>query len=66
MLDLLKIHLSQDYQLFEAKDGEAALASILEQSFDLIILDVMFPYVDCGWLDCLSKIREKGVGAWCR
>ncbi|OLN22261.1 DNA-binding response regulator [Domibacillus antri] len=57
MMDLLEIHLSQDYQLFEAKDGEAALTLIREQSFDLIILDVMLPYVD-GWTVC-QKIRGK-------
>ncbi|OMP68306.1 response regulator transcription factor [Domibacillus epiphyticus] len=57
MLDLLKIHLSQEYQLFEAKDGAVAVTLIQEQSFDLVILDVMLPFVD-GWTVC-EKIREK-------
>lgn len=57
MLNLLSIHLGKEYQVVEAKDGALALEYLKEQSFDLIILDIMLPYVD-GWTIC-EKIREK-------
>jgi DNA-binding response OmpR family regulator len=40
-------------------DGESALKAILENSYDLVILDVMLPKL--SGLDVLKKIREKGV-----
>lgn len=57
MLNLLKIHLANEYRIVEAKDGQTALECIKKQSFDLIILDIMLPYVN-GWTVC-EKIREK-------
>ncbi|USK62414.1 response regulator transcription factor [Peribacillus asahii] len=58
MLHLLSIHLGNEYRVVEAKDGAIALEYIKEQSYDLIILDIMLPYVD-GWTLC-EKIRKKG------
>ncbi|PYF01860.1 response regulator transcription factor [Ureibacillus chungkukjangi] len=57
MLDLLNIHLRNDYIVSMAKDGAEALQVISQIEFDLIILDIMLPYVD-GWTIC-QKIREK-------
>jgi DNA-binding response OmpR family regulator len=57
MLNLLSIHLGNEYRVVEAKDGAIALEYIKEHSYDLIILDIMLPYVD-GWTLC-EKIREK-------
>lgn len=57
MLNLLSIHLRNEYRVVEAKDGAIALEYIKEHSYDLIILDIMLPYVD-GWTLC-EKIREK-------
>lgn len=57
MLNLLITHLANDYKVIEAKDGAIALELIKQDSYDLIILDIMLPYVD-GWTLC-KKIREK-------
>ncbi|MGG0177660.1 response regulator transcription factor [Gottfriedia acidiceleris] len=57
MLNLLSAQLANFYKIIEAKDGAIALKLIKEDSFDLIILDIMLPYVD-GWTLC-KKIREK-------
>jgi DNA-binding response OmpR family regulator len=56
MMNLLKIHLGKEYHITNAKDGQTALDLIEKQSFDLIILDVMLPYVS-GWTVC-KRIRE--------
>ncbi|MGG0177661.1 response regulator transcription factor [Gottfriedia acidiceleris] len=58
MVNLLNIHLSNEYKVINAKDGAVALQYINESLYDLIILDIMLPYVD-GWKLC-EKIREKG------
>ena len=58
MLKLLSIHLGKEYRVVEAKDGAQALEYLKGQSYDLIILDIMLPYVD-GWTIC-QKVREKG------
>ncbi|MDF1507910.1 response regulator transcription factor [Robertmurraya sp. DFI.2.37] len=57
MMDLLKIHLRNEYAIFAAKDGQTALDILQEKSFDVIILDVMLPYVS-GWEIC-KKVREE-------
>jgi DNA-binding response OmpR family regulator len=45
--DLLVLHLSDEgYQVEVAQDGRAGLRQALEQSFDLVILDLMLPGVD--------------------
>ncbi len=58
MLDLLKIHLSDEYNITEAKDGQIALDYIENQVFDLVVLDIMLPHVD-GWTVC-ERILKKG------
>ncbi|MFJ7616111.1 response regulator transcription factor [Bacillus cereus] len=58
MMNLLKIHLRNEYEIIEAKDGAIALDYIKQKPYDLIILDIMLPYVN-GWTLC-EKIREKG------
>ena len=57
MLKLLSIRLGKEYRVVEAKDGAQALEYLKGQSYDLIILDIMLPYVD-GWTIC-QKVREK-------
>ena len=57
MLKLLSIHLGKEYRVVEAKDGAQALEYLKGQSYDLIILDIMLPYVD-GWTIC-QKVRER-------
>ena len=57
MLKLLSIHLGKEYRVIEAKDGAQALEYLKGQFYDLIILDIMLPYVD-GWTIC-QKVREK-------
>lgn len=59
MVDLLSIHLSNQYELIIANDGVQALEYVEKQEFDLIILDIMLPYLD-GWTVC-RKIRESSV-----
>ncbi|UKJ83964.1 response regulator transcription factor (plasmid) [Priestia megaterium] len=58
MLDLLKIHLSDEYTITEARDGQIALDYIENQVFDLVVLDIMLPHVD-GWTVC-ERILQKG------
>ena len=55
LVDFLK---REDYETVEAKDGEEALDILFEQnqSFDLIILDVMMPKYD-GWY-VLESVRD--------
>ena len=53
---LLKIYLN-DYKVFEANDGQQALAIINSQPIDLAIVDIMMPKVDGYQL--ITKIREK-------
>ncbi len=46
----------EDYQLTEAVDGAAALNYFKNETYDLIILDVMMPKID-GWTVC-REIRK--------
>lgn len=57
MLNLLKIHLGKEFDITAAKDGQVALEYIQKHSFDLVVLDIMLPYIS-GWVLC-EKIREK-------
>ena len=56
MLNLLRIHLDPLYLISEAKDGAKALELIRKSSYDLIILDIMLPYIN-GW-DICETIRK--------
>lgn len=56
--NLLRIYLSKEgFDTVEAVDGSEAVMKIKNQSFDLVILDVMMPHMD-GWQVC-RWIREK-------
>ncbi|USK62398.1 response regulator transcription factor [Peribacillus asahii] len=57
MLNLIRIHLSDDYNIVVTNNGYEALEFLGKQSFDLIILDIMMPYMN-GWEMC-KIIREK-------
>ena len=47
----------QNYEISEAEDGEAALASIARHHHDIVLLDVMMPGQIDG-LDVLDRIRS--------
>lgn len=53
---LLKIYLN-DYNVFEANDGQQALAVLNSEQVDLAIVDIMMPKIDGYQL--ITKIREK-------
>ena len=60
LLDLLKMHLKDiDGYLDTAQDGVMGLDKILNQSYDLIILDVMLPKLD-GFEIC-KKTRAQNI-----
>ena len=47
LLDLLKMDLSyQGYEIFPAANGKDALQIALNETLDLVLLDVMMPYID--------------------
>lgn len=46
----------EGYEVFLAKDGAEALELIEEQKFDLILVDIMLPYV--GGLEITSKVKS--------
>ena len=48
----------EGYAVRTANDGKQGLAAVMEKEPDLMILDVMMPYVD-GWEVC-RRIREAG------
>lgn len=57
IVNALKIYLtSPEYRLFEAYNGEEALAVLRQQEMELILLDIMMPIMD--GLTTLAKIRE--------
>jgi len=58
IVNALKIYLSgQDYTLFEAYDGEQALAVAEKNELHLILMDIMMPKLD--GLAATAKLREK-------
>jgi len=50
---------AEGYGVDSAADGKTGLQKITENSYDLIILDVMLPHM--SGLDVLKKTRENGV-----
>lgn len=47
LLDLLKMDLTyQGYEVLSATNGKEALQSALNEKLDLVLLDVMMPYID--------------------
>lgn len=58
ILELLKFNLKKEgYQVETATDGQKAIGLIKENSFDLIILDLMLPEID--GLEVCKYIRQK-------
>lgn len=56
--NLIEVYLkNDDYEVFNACNGQEALASLESNDYDLIILDIMMPILD-GVATCI-KIREK-------
>lgn len=47
----------ENFNVFEAADGQAAIEIFEEQAIDLVILDIMMPKID-GWVAC-KEIRKK-------
>ncbi len=57
---LIREHLEfSDFTCDEATDGSAALAQLTTTHFDLMVLDVMMPYMD-GFA-CLREMRMRGL-----
>ncbi|MCL2495473.1 MAG: response regulator transcription factor [Oscillospiraceae bacterium] len=55
--ELLRLYLEKEgYQVFFARDGEAAVAAFAANSPDLVLLDIMLPALD-GWQVC-REIRK--------
>jgi two-component system alkaline phosphatase synthesis response regulator PhoP len=50
---------NEGYHVIAATDGETGLARALEESFDLLLLDVMLP--SKNGFDVLRDLRQKGV-----
>lgn len=56
--DLIREHLTHaGYACAEASDGTAALASLVAGGIDLVILDVMMPFMD--GMTCLREMRAR-------
>lgn len=49
----------EGFSCAEATDGSAALALLGAQSFDLVILDIMMPFVD--GMTCLREMRARKI-----
>ena len=56
MSDLIRIHIENEFDLVFACDGAQALQIAKDQSFDLLILDIMIPFMD-GFEVC-KEIRR--------
>jgi len=57
MLKALEFRLKKDgYDVFTARDGLEGMEQINSQTFDLIITDIMMPFV--GGLELLSNVRN--------
>jgi DNA-binding response OmpR family regulator len=58
IIDLLKLYFdSDDYNIYEANDGEKALEIFKTQDIDLAVIDVMMPKL--SGLKLISKIRAQ-------
>lgn len=61
VVDFLRMGLNEaGYEIEVAYDGQMGLRLALTRQFDLIILDVILPYLN--GLDVCRKIREKQIG----
>ncbi|CAM3035952.1 response regulator transcription factor [Paenibacillus sediminis] len=60
ILELLRLYLTKEgYEVRAAADGRETLSWLEQESFDLVILDIMMPYVD-GWQLCQEIRRYYG------
>ena len=60
MLKALAFRLKKDgYEVFTAPDGAEAMEMINKMHFDLIITDIMLPFI--GGLEIVSKVRSNPV-----
>ena len=50
---------AEGYETVEAKDGSAALSALAGKDIQLVILDIMMPFLD--WMSCLKEIRHRGL-----
>ena len=58
--ELIREHLQYaGYTCEEAADGSAALAQVTSSSFDLVILDLMMPFMD--GMTCLREMRGRHI-----
>ena len=56
--ELIREHLQHaGYECDEATDGSAALAKLMVGGIDLVILDVMMPFMD--GMTCLREMRSR-------
>ena len=55
---LLKAYLEQDYQIFQAVDGQEALNFLNKNKVDLLITDVMMPKLD--GFELVKEVRKLG------
>ena len=57
---LIREYLEHDgHDCTEATDGSAALAVLSAQTFDLVVLDIMMPFVD--GMTCLREMRTRKI-----
>ena len=57
---MIKMHISfAGYEAVLAPDGERALVALEEETFDLVILDLMLPYIDGEKI--LEILRERDI-----
>ena len=65
LLDLLKMDLSfQGYEVLAAANGKDALQAALNEKLDLVLLDVMMPYID-GYHVAYEVTNKLGTKAPC-
>ena len=58
--ELIREHLQYaGYTCEEAADGSAALAQVTSAGFDLVILDLMMPFMD--GMTCLREMRSRHI-----
>ena len=58
--ELIREHLQYaGYTCEEAADGSAALAQVTSSSYDLVILDLMMPFMD--GMTCLRELRSRHI-----
>jgi CheY-like chemotaxis protein len=50
-----KILLQQHYEIFAAKDGEEVMEKLVNENFDLILMDINIPKLD--GMECTKQIR---------